>query len=182
MALSLASPLYRGGLWEIRGRIGKSVRTYRRSVIAPAIELHPKEAGRLEFKTFEMTCRLNDFHAYLPPLAGTAARRWSSRAGQHQDRIYDLGAVARDGLAAETVADRAAEVLERAPGVLAGWGFDPRPLESFRRRLDSGRLPADDLIALYRRERSIPAVLRHLATLQPTAAAEVERFAPITVG
>ena len=44
-ALSLASPFYLGRLWEIRGRVGKSIRTYRRSVIAPAIELHPHEAG-----------------------------------------------------------------------------------------------------------------------------------------
>src|SRR5437763_8791232 len=40
-ALCLASPLYAGDLWRIRGRVGKSVRTYRRSTIAPAIEIHP---------------------------------------------------------------------------------------------------------------------------------------------
>ena len=50
-ALSLASPFYLGRLWKIRGRVGKSIRTYRRSVIAPAIELHPQEAGRLEYKS-----------------------------------------------------------------------------------------------------------------------------------
>ena len=32
-----------------------------------------------------------------------------------------------------------------------------------------GRVPADDLIDLYEREQSIPAVLRHLATLIPAA-------------
>ena len=46
----------------------------------------------------------------------------------------------------------------------------------FRRRLETGRLPADDLIDLYERERSIPAVLRHLATLIP---AEVVGAKPI---
>jgi hypothetical protein len=49
--------------------------------------------------------------------------------------------------------------------VLAARGFDPRPLEPFRRRLDTGRLPADDLIELYEQEPSIPAVLRSLTTL-----------------
>ncbi|MGE5754968.1 MAG: glutamate-cysteine ligase family protein [Planctomycetaceae bacterium] len=181
VALGLASPLYRGGLWEIRGRIGKSVRTYRRSVIAPAIMLHPKEAGRLEFKAFEMTCRLNDFHAYFLLWLELLLDDGLRGRATHQDRIYDLGAVARDGLAAEAVADRAAEVLERAPGVLTGRGFDPRPLESFRRRLDSGRLPADDLVDLYERERSIPAVLRQLATLQPAGVTEAGRFARIPV-
>jgi carboxylate-amine ligase len=166
-ALTLASPLVRGDLWEIRGRIGKSIRTYRRSVIAPAIELHPEEAGRLEYKTFEATSSSGDLHAYfllwLELLLDDGLR---GRASE-QTRIYDLGAVARDGLAAETVAERAAEVLDRAPGVLAGWGFDPRPLELFRRRLETGRLPADDLIDLFERERSIPTVLRHLARSIP---------------
>ena len=35
-ALSAASPLRQGDLWRIRGRVGKSVRTYHRSAIAPA--------------------------------------------------------------------------------------------------------------------------------------------------
>ena len=35
-ALTLASPLYRGDLWRIRGTVGKSVRTYHRSAVAPA--------------------------------------------------------------------------------------------------------------------------------------------------
>src|SRR5207244_6245650 len=38
-ALSLASPLYCGDLWRIRGEVGKSVRTYHRSALAPAIEI-----------------------------------------------------------------------------------------------------------------------------------------------
>ena len=102
VALSLASPLYRGGLWETRGRIGKSVRTYRRSVIAPAIMLHPKEAGRLEFKAFEMTCRLNDFHAYFLLWLELLLDDGLRGRATHQDLIYDLGAVARDGLAPRT--------------------------------------------------------------------------------
>jgi hypothetical protein len=170
-ALTLASPFRRGGLWEVRGRTGKSFRTHRRSVIAPAIELHPEEAGRLEYKTFEATNSMGDLHAYfllwLELLLDDGLRGRAS----DQSRIYDLGAVARDGLAAETVAERAAEVLDRAPDVLSGRGFDPRPLESFRHRLETGRLPADDLIDLFEREGSIPGVLRSLATLIPAECA-----------
>jgi hypothetical protein len=170
-ALTLASPFCRGGLWQIRGRVGKSFRTHRRSVIAPAIELHPEEAGRLEYKTFEATSSLDDLHAYfLLWLELLLDDGLSGRAGE-PTRIYDLGAVARDGLAAETVAERAAEVLGRAPRVLASHGFDPRPLEPFGLRLETGRLPADDLIDLFERGRSIPAVLRHLAPLIPAAGA-----------
>jgi Glutamate-cysteine ligase family 2(GCS2) len=175
-ALSLASPFYLDRLWKIRGRVGKSIRTYRRSVIAPAIELHPQEAGRLEYKTFETSNRLEDFHAFFLLWLELLLDDGLKGRASEQTRIYDLGAVAHDGLAAETVRDRAAEVLDRAPGVLAARGFHPGPLEPFRRRLETGRVPADDLIDLYEREQSIPAVLRHLATLIP---AEVVGANPI---
>jgi carboxylate-amine ligase len=176
-ALTLASPFVRGGLWQFRGRVGKSIRTHRRSVIAPAIELHPEEAGRLEYKTFEATSSLDDLHAYfllwLELLLDDGLR---GRASE-QTRIYDLGAVAHDGLAAETVAGRTAEVLDRAPGVLAVHGFDPGPLEPFRRRLETGRLPADDLVDLFEREGSIPGVLRHLSAAAEQRRAEYGQFA-----
>ena len=123
-ALSLASPFYQDRLWKIRGRVGKSIRTYRRSVIAPAIELHPEEAGRLEYKTFETTNRLEDFHAFFLLWLELLLDDGLHGRASDQTRIYDLGAVARDGLDAETVRERAAEVLDRAPGVLAARGFD----------------------------------------------------------
>lgn len=173
-ALTLASPLVRGDLWEIRGRIGKSIRTYRRSVIAPAIELHPEEAGRLEYKTFEATNSLGDLQAYfllwLELLLDDGLRGRAS----DQTRIYDLGEVARDGLGTGTVAERAAEVLERAPTILAEWGFDPLPLDRLRARLTTGRLPADGLIERFQRERSIPGILRFLATTGPAAETATE--------
>ena len=178
-ALSLASPFYRGELWNIRGNVGKSIRTYRRSVIAPAIELHPEEAGRLEFKTFEMTASVSDFHCYfllwLTLLLDDGLRGRAS----NQTRIYDLGAVARHGLDAETVSERAAEVLERAPTVLRRFGFDPEPLRRFDERLRTRRLPADALAELYETERSIPAVLRTLAALIPANKSETRAAATL---
>jgi Glutamate-cysteine ligase family 2(GCS2) len=174
-ALSLASPFHRGDLWRIRGGVGKSIRTYRRSVVAPALEVHPEEAGRLEFKTFEMTPRLGDFHAYFLLWLELLLDEGLGGRASDQSRIYDLGAVARFGLAAETIGERAAQVLDRAPDVLARWGFDSRPLEPFRRRLETGRLPADDLIDLFRQEGSIPAVLRHLSALIPQETTRSER-------
>jgi carboxylate-amine ligase len=175
-ALTLASPLVRGGLWEIRDRIGKSIRTYRRSVIAPAIELHPDEAGRLEYKTFDATDSLDDLHAYFLLWLELLLDDGLQGRANESTRIYDLGTVARDGLVAETVAERAEEVLSRAPGVLAGRGFNPQPLEPFRRRLETGRLPADDLIDLFEREQSIQGVVRHIATPFPAAGASLNPF------
>jgi len=165
-AWSLGSPLYRGGLWAIRGRVGKSIRTYRRSVVAPALEVHLEENGRLEFKLFEMTCSLLDFHAYfLLWLVVLLDDRLDGRASR-QTRVYDLGQVARLGLEAETIRERATSLLDRAPGVLEQWGFDVRPLSRFGERLETGRLPADRIIDLYELEGDVPGVLRHLTELR----------------
>jgi carboxylate-amine ligase len=166
-ALTLASPFHEGELWRIRGRLGKSIRTYRRSVIAPALEVHMEERGRLEFKPFEATNRLDDLHAYfLLWLALLLDEELDGRA-TNESRIYDLGQVAQWGVEAETVRSRASEVLRRAPRVLSRHGFCCDVLETFQVRLETGRLPADDLIELYERENSIPAVLRYLSALVP---------------
>lgn len=159
-ALSLASPIYRGKLWEIRGSIGKSIRTYRRSVIAPAIELHPEENGRLEFKLFEATNRLHDYHAYFLLWLTLLLDDGLTARSRDQTRIYDLGAVARFGLDAETVRERAGQVLSRAPAVLDRYGFDTEPLNIMNERLETGRLPADDIIEQFQKHESLADVLR----------------------
>lgn len=159
-ALSLASPLYRGGLWTIRGQIGKSIRTYRRSVIAPAVELHPHENGRLEFKLFEATNREADYRAYfLLWLALLLDETLEGRASA-QSRVYDLGAVARLGLQADAVQSRATRMLRRAPDVVARHGFDPQPLETLTERLETNRLPCDDIVDQFEKTTSVADVLR----------------------
>lgn len=164
-AVSLASPLYRGGLWTIRGQVGKSIRTHRRSVIAPAIELHPHENGRLEFKLFEATNRLADYHAYFLLWLTVLLDDGLRGRAHNQTRVYDLGAVARFGMEAESVRERATELLTAAPAVLEKHGFDTSPLEEFRRRVATGRLPADDIIDQFSHTGSLPDVLRDRAEL-----------------
>ncbi|MDA1013776.1 MAG: glutamate-cysteine ligase family protein [Planctomycetota bacterium] len=159
-ALSLASPLYRGKLWKIRGAVGKSIRTYRRSVIAPAIEFHPQENGRMEFKLFEATNRLDDYHAFFLLWLTLLVDDGLTGRARDQTRIYDLGAVARFGLEAETVRERAGEVLARAPVALNRFGFDPGPLRIMNHRLETGRLPADDIIDRFRESGSLANVLQ----------------------
>ncbi len=159
-ALTLASPLYRGDLWNVRGRVGKSMRTYRRSVVAPAIEIHPEEGGRLEFKPLEMPLSFAEFGAQLLCwLALVLDVELPGRASPEM-RVYDLGDVARHGLDGEAVRERATELLSRAERVLPAWGFDPAPLGLFADRLRTGRLPADDIVDAFERERSVEAVLR----------------------
>jgi carboxylate-amine ligase len=164
-ALTLASPLRGGDLWRIRGRVGKSIRTYHRSATAPAIEIHPDEGLRLEFKPFEMTASLTDFRNYfLLWLALILDNELKGRASD-QTRVYDLGRVAYSGVQAETVLERANEVLNRAQEALDPWGFNCESLEVFKRRLETGHLPADEIITVFEQEKSIPATLRHLCDL-----------------
>ena len=161
-ALSVASPLRQGELWRIRGRVGKSVRTYHRSAIAPAMEIHPDEGLRLEFKPFEMSTSLTDYRNYfLLWLALILDAELKGRASD-QTRIYDLGKVACSGVQAETVLERANEVLSRAPEALEPWGFDCGSIETLRARLETGHLPADEIIDTFEREKTVEGTLRQL--------------------
>jgi carboxylate-amine ligase len=165
IGLTLASPLRGGALWRIRGRIGKSVRTYHRSVVAPALETHPDEGPRFELKSFEMTCALADYRNYfLLWLTLLLDEHLNGRASD-ETRIYDLGRIACVGLEAETVRDRASVVLDCAPQVLRRWGFDCQSLDLFRERLESGFLPADDIISIFEREQAVSGTLRYLSKL-----------------
>lgn len=159
-ALSLASPLYRGGLWSIRGEFGKSIRTYRRSIIAPAIELHPEEHGRLEFKLFEATNSLCDYHAFFLLWLAVLLDDGLSGRASNASRVYDLGAAARFGIAADDILPRARSILDRADAVLRRFGFDSAPLEVMHSRVETGRLPADDMIETFERTGSMSEVLR----------------------
>src|SRR5262245_35230457 len=164
-ALTLASPLRQGDLWRIRGRVGKSVRTYHRSATAPAIEIHPDEHLRLEFKPFEMTASLTDYRNYfLLWLALLLDKGLKGRASD-QTRIYDLGRVACEGVQAETVLERATQVLTRAPEPLGEWGFDCRSLDICKQRLETGHLPSDEIIATFEREKSVSSTLQQLCDL-----------------
>lgn len=162
-ALSVASPFLNGETWKIRGQIGKSFRTYRRSVIAPPIEIHPHEGNRLEFKVFEMSTRIEDFRNYfLLFLALLLDEGLKGRASNHT-RIYDLGLVARYGLEAPEVFERAEEILQRAPLVLTSWGFDPRSLASMNERLIQRRSPAEDLIENFEKHHEITKIMKDLS-------------------
>ena len=164
-ALTLSSPLREGGLWRIRGRIGKSVRTYHRSVVAPAIEIHPNDGLRLELKPFEMTPYLVDYGNYfLLWLALVLDDGLKGRASD-QTRVYDMGQIACDGINSETVRKRADEVLTRIPDVLGAWGFDCRSISLLRERLQSLHIPADDIVAIFEKEKSVEGTLRYLSDL-----------------
>lgn len=159
-ALSVASPFCDGGPWQLREGFGKSFRMHKRSYIAPPIEFHPTEKNRYEFKVFDMPNSIIEIEAqFLSFLALVLDEDLKGRASK-QSRIYDLGQVARKGLDAEDMRDRATELLNHASSVLGAWGYDAKPLEIFKQRLLSGLTPADEMIQLYQQNRSLKDVLK----------------------
>lgn len=177
--LSLASPLFAGEPWRTRGRVGKSIRTHHRSVFGQAMKRHPSPAGRYEFKSFDMTHRLGELHAYLLLWLAVLLDDGLLDRATETERIYDLGAIARDGLDVPHVRHRTAEVLERAPAVLAAHGFNARPLATVAARLASHRLPADEILENFDREGSLEGALRHLVPETRLAARPAKVLSPL---
>jgi hypothetical protein len=168
-AISLASPFYQGDVWNHKGTPGKSYRTFKRSVVAPAIELHADEDFRIEFKVFEMSKHVADFECYfLLVLALFLDDGLRGRAG-NQERIYDSGAVARFGLLAEGMHYRFSELYDRAFDVLPRFGFDPAPLARLAPRIEANRSPADEMIERYRETNSLNAVMKEFSYLVTAA-------------
>jgi carboxylate-amine ligase len=177
VAFGLASPVGQGRLWQVRGRPGQSLRTYRRSPTAPAVAAHPKEQGRLELKALDMPADRSDFGAYFLLWLWLAFDSSASGTATDLDRIYDLGNVARLGWDAEGLVPRAEEVLDLAERFLPTIDMDPAPLARLRRRLRQRFTPALPLIRRLQANPSIPDLLRHLDRLgaAPEAAADCWR-------
>ncbi|HEX7672635.1 MAG TPA: glutamate-cysteine ligase family protein [Bdellovibrio sp.] len=159
-ALSVASPFVDGSPWALRDGFGKSFRMHKRSYIAPPIEFHPTEKNRYEFKVFDMPNSIEEIEAqFLSFLTLVLDEGLQGRASK-QTRIYDLGQVARHGIKAEDMKARATELLERAPAILKDWGYNPQALEVFKKRILTGKTPADDMIELYQKTNSLTEVLK----------------------
>ncbi len=177
-ALSVGSPFLRGEPWRIRERIGKSFRMYKRSIIAPAIEIHPDEDWRLEFKIFDMPASTHEFRAFFLCFLGLLLTpQLKGRASRHT-RVYDLGQVARLGLEAETVSERLTEFFKVVPSELRAWGFDPSALEILKERLDQNITPADKMLKMFEREKDLRVILKDRADFrfEQTALRRHERF------
>lgn len=170
-AFSLASPFFGGKPWQMQGRRGLSVRTWRRSVVAPPIEIHPDEDGRLEFKVFEMSPFAADYRRYfLLFLALLLDEKLGDRA-EAAERVYTSGLVALDGLRTDWIRSRGAALLESARRVLPRYGFDPAPLLEFERRFELRRTPADEMLEGWDGGQTLESLLRERARLIPEAEA-----------
>jgi hypothetical protein len=159
-AFSLASPFLGGKPWMVHGQVGKSVRTWRRSVVAPPIELHPDEDGRLEFKVFEMTPLQSDYQNYFLLFLALVLDESLKERADRSEWVYTSGLVARAGLECPEIQHRASAILESAHQVLPRWGFDVSSLATFEARFDSKRTPADELLDRWRAGETLPDILK----------------------
>lgn len=162
VAFALASPVGRGDLYPVRGRPVLSLRTYRRSLFAPAAAFHPKEQCRLEFKAFDMPTDRREFAGQFLLWWWLVLDEQAPGHAEDQDRVYDLGAVARFGWDAEDAVPRAEAMLDRARRLLTSLDVDPAPLEEIRHRLDARRTPAHAMIEQWHAGPSVPDFLRWL--------------------
>lgn len=163
-SISLASPFLQGQPWMMKGAPGKSYRTHKRSIVAPAIELHPDENFRIEFKVFEMTRKVKEFEAYFHLVLALFLDDELKGRASSQERTYDLGAVARHGILAEGVKDRFVELYSRAPEVLRRHGFDPAPLQGLVDRIELNHTPADEMLA-YFKDGGLTAVIDEFSSI-----------------
>lgn len=165
-AISLASPFFEGQPWFIKNQQGKSYRTFKRSIIAPAIELHPEENFRIEFKVCEMSKYSVDFKNYfLLVLALFLDQSLKGRASS-QERIYDLGMVARFGLQAEGMKERFVELYSKAPSILQSYGFETNTLNLLESRIEKNLTPGDEMLEIFQATKSINQVMREFSYLE----------------
>lgn len=165
IALTLSSPICEGDLWRVRGRIGKSIRTYRRSIWAPLFYVHEKPALRFEFKGFEMSRCLEDYNAFFLLSLALLLDDELNQQAPDEARLYDLGSVAVVGLESEYTREIAERVLESAEKVAQKLGLSRDGLDEFWNRLKTRHLPADDIVASFEKSHSIEAVMSGLLGL-----------------
>ena len=165
IALTLNSPFYLGDLWRVGGRIGKSIRTFRRSRWAPLCYIHEKPRLRYEFKGFEMSPYLSDYQAmFLVSLAILLDGSLDGRATELVARD-ELREIAIAGLAVPTVRKRASIIIESARATARKLGFGDRGLDVFAGRLEGEQLPANEIISTFETKGSINGTMRTLTHL-----------------
>lgn len=181
VAFSLDAPIYGGDLWRpfpqqpaLQGPVGKSVRTFHRSLYAPTLLVLPDEQGRLEFKGFDTTHSLADLENDLLLFAAVLLEPALPGRATAGERVRHLREVAVWGWNAADVRWQAAAVLDSAERTLPRYGLDPYPLERYWRRLDAGWVPADRTISFLEEEGAIEGVLRQLSDLVAEDPMELE--------
>lgn len=162
VALTLASPLREGKIFHVDGREVKSARTFERSQWAPIFYVHDDPNLRFEFKGFEMSRNLQDYHAMF--LIGLALLLDDDLSDVESDtaRVAALRGIAVDGLEYSTARSRAEEVLLSAEKIARQYEFERTSLDTFWNRLASAILPADAIAQTFKQTGSVEHTLSKL--------------------
>jgi carboxylate-amine ligase len=162
IALTLDSPLAEGNLWTIDGRIGKSLRTFRRRMFAPLYYVHNREGTWFEFKGFEMARNSDDYLGYfLLCLTMLLGKELEGTANDEQ-RLEQLGQIAVSGIECDTIQERAKTVLEQASSVARKYNFNDNGLDRFWQRLETTTVPADEVSAAFTKFGTVEKTLQAL--------------------
>jgi len=145
-ALSCASPLFDGQIWE-----GVSMRTHKRSIVAPAIEYHSDEDNRLEFKFFDMSPNLYDYEAYFLIALSLVLNKDLKGKADKATRIYELGQVAKHGLQTPNVMTKLYDFFENTEATLKKHGFCTDQLARVYQRMRTKMTLADEYKGIYRK-------------------------------
>ena len=164
-SLSTGSPFYKNKPCVYGEHELLSLRTYKRSVIAPPIELHEDEENRFEFKIFEMTPYIEDFHSfYILFLAVLFDKDLKGRSDK-ATLIYEMGEASKKGLRSDKLRERLEQVVKRAPMALEKFGFDLSSLEKVKKRIGERKTLSDELLLKYQEGSSLKDIFRYLSKI-----------------
>lgn len=163
IALTFCSPLLKGKLWQVGGKLGKSVRTFRRSVWAPLLYVHSGDSSRFEFKGFEMPLDIDDYKVFfLCALSLLLDDALDGRASD-EDRIQRLRRLALYGVRHNKIElERAEQLLTSAQRMAAIFDANASCFNEFWNRWETGNSPADRIIDLFKECGTVEKTMSHL--------------------
>ncbi len=169
-ALSVASPFLNSKPWYYqKNKLGHSYRMFKRSYIAPPIEIHPHENNRFEFKIFDMPSSLQEIRAQFGIFLALFFSDQLKGRAKHQDRIYQLGEVSKKGLAADGIGMVLDDFFEQASKTLESIGFDPKIIELYQMRFKNSVTPAKMMSEQYLTGSTLEDILIQRSNLEETS-------------
>ncbi len=164
-SLSTGSPFYKNKPCVYGENELLSLRTYKRSVIAPPIELHEDEENRFEFKIFEMTPYIEDFHSFYILFLTILFDKELKGRSDKATLIYEMGEASKKGLRSDKLRERLEQVVKRAPMALEKFGFDLSSLEKVKKRIGERKTLSDELLLKYQEGSSLKDIFRYLSKI-----------------
>lgn len=161
VALTFASPFEKGRLWEIDGKTGLSVRTYKRSTCAPLFYVHEKPELRFEFKGFEMPLDFEDYAAFFLTSLAILLDPALQKSASNDDRIAQLRKLAINGVGPEE-SEIAQELITSARKIAKENYIPAANLSILEQRLKANDCPSKMMIEKFLATGSIENVLHSL--------------------